>query len=104
MVQSSSFKSFCKVATKRKAPLFEEYASVEGSITGGHENKNEVEVDEEVIPVQVMSDIMEKSIFNILHEMAERYAHSSTQQKWFEVPPIQPKALVDVERYKELFQ
>lgn len=104
MVQSSTFKSFCKVATKRKAPLFEEYASMEGSTSGGNENKNEAVVDEETIPVQAMSDIMEKSIFNIIHEMAERYAHDSTKQKWFEVPPIQPKALVDVEKYKELFQ
>lgn len=100
--------------TRRKAPLFEEYAEVENSrgealqrdskgsvddpLSGG-ESKEEVE-----IALHSTSEILEKTIFNILHEMAERYAHDATKAKWSEVPPIQPKAFVNVEKYKQLFQ
>lgn len=108
MVQSPSFASFCRVATKRKAPLFEEYADLE---------ENKIENDEEdadadaslagedgKLAIQTKSEILEKSIFNMLHEMAERYAHSATKAKWYEVPPVQPKALIDTEKYKDLFR
>ncbi|CAL8100937.1 unnamed protein product [Orchesella dallaii] len=102
MIQSQSFASFIRVATKRKAPLFEEYADAEMNNVLDAES-NESQQEQTVIPLHSTSEILEKSVFNIMHEMAERYAHASTRNKWFDIPPVQPKAMVDVEKHRNLF-
>lgn len=95
MIRFSNFGDFLREATKKKAPLFEEYVEM------GIDEKDADSLTKpgpKTLMVKSTAEILERSTFNILQEMAKRFAHSSTTGTWFDISPVQSKASVDVDQ------
>jgi len=96
MVQGPGFESFVRSATRRNAPLYEEYKQCEKE----RKNNKGVEPDTMKLARNQLDEVLEATVYNLIQEMSTNYIKLETRDKWYDLPQVQPQSFVDVDKYK----